>query len=104
VGRDFDEITRSANFNIVCAETEAGVEEKISWLEARMGEHVSEEKAAEQARLYHHASGTPEQVVTRLKEWEALGLAYAIIYFPDPAYDTSSLDLFAREVIPSLAE
>ena len=39
----------------------------------------------------------------RLEEWEALGLAYAIIYFPDPAYDTSSLDLFAREVIPALA-
>ncbi|HEX9863466.1 MAG TPA: LLM class F420-dependent oxidoreductase [Acidimicrobiia bacterium] len=103
VGRDFDEIVRSANFNIVCAETEAEVEDKIAWVESRMREHVSEEKAAEQARLYRHASGTPEQVITRLKEWEALGLAYAIVYFPDPAYDTSSLDLFAREVIPALA-
>ena len=102
VGRDFDEIVRSANFNIVCAETEAEVEEKIAWLESRMREHVSEEKAAEQTRLYRHASGTPEQVITRLEEWEALGLDYAIIYFPDPAYDTSSLDLFAREVIPAL--
>jgi alkanesulfonate monooxygenase SsuD/methylene tetrahydromethanopterin reductase-like flavin-dependent oxidoreductase (luciferase family) len=103
VGRDFDEIVRSANFNIVCAETEAEVEEKIAWVESRMRDHVSEEKAAEQARLYRHASGTPAQVITRLKEWEALGLAYAIIYFPDPAYDTGSLDLFAREVIPALA-
>jgi F420-dependent oxidoreductase-like protein len=103
VGRDFDEITRSANFNIVCADTEKGVEEKIQWVESRLREHVSEELAAEQARLYRHASGTPDQVVTYLKEWEALGLGYAIIYFPDPAYDLSSLDLFAREVIPALA-
>jgi alkanesulfonate monooxygenase SsuD/methylene tetrahydromethanopterin reductase-like flavin-dependent oxidoreductase (luciferase family) len=103
VGRDFDEIIRSANFNVVCAETEAEVEEKIAWVEARMREHVSDERAAEQARLYRHASGTPEQVIACLKEWEALGLDYAIVYFPDPAYDMSSLDLFADEVIPALS-
>ncbi|MDP9144534.1 MAG: LLM class F420-dependent oxidoreductase [Actinomycetota bacterium] len=103
IGRDFEEITRSANFNIVCAETEDGVEEKIARVESRMREHVPEEKAAEQARLYRHASGTPDQVVAYLKGWEALGLGYAIIYFPDPAYDLSSLELFAREVIPALA-
>lgn len=103
LGRDFDEITRSANFNIVCAATEDGVEEKIRWLESRLREHVSEELAAQQAKLYRHASGTPDQVIAYLKEWEALGLGYAIVYFPDPAYDLTSLDLFAREVIPALA-
>jgi hypothetical protein len=40
-------------------------------------------------------------VITSLKEWEALGLGYAIVYFPDAAYDLSSLELFAREVIPA---
>ena len=103
LGRDFDSITRSANFNIVCAETEDGVEEKIRWVESHLRAHVSDEQAVEQAKLYRHASGTPDQVVAYLKEWEALGLGYAIIYFPDPAYDLSSLELFAKEVIPALA-
>ncbi len=102
VGRDFDEITRSANFNIVCAATEAEVEEKIRSLESRLREHVSEEKAAETARQFVHASGTPEQVVEYLGQWRDLGLGYAIVYFPDLAYDPGSLDLFAREVIPAL--
>ena len=102
VGRDFDEVTRSANFNIVCAETESEVEDKIAQVETRIREHVSEGRAAEQAKLYRYASGTPEQIITYFKEWESLGLAYAIVYFPDPAYDLSSLDLFASEVIPAL--
>ncbi len=102
IGRDFDEITRSANFNIVCAETESEVEDRISWLETRMREHVSEEKAVEQAALYRHASGTPDQIVSRLGEWQALGLDCAIVYFPDTAFDTTGLELFAREVIPAL--
>lgn len=102
IGRDFDEITRSANFNIICAETEAEVEDKIAWLETRMREHVSEEKAVEQAALYRNASGTPDQIVSRLGEWQALGLDYAIVYFPDVAFDTSGMELFARVVIPAL--
>jgi F420-dependent oxidoreductase-like protein len=101
VGRDFEEITRSANFNIVCAGTEAEAKERIGAVQARMEKHVSPEKAEEQIRLYRHNSGTPEQVISSLKEWEALGLAYAIVYFPDAAYDLSSIDLFAREVIPA---
>ena len=103
VGRDFDEITRSANFNIVCAETEAEAEDKIRLVEDRMRRYVSDQRAAEQAKLYKYASGTPEQVASYLKNWEALGLDYAIVYFPDPAYDPTSLDLFASEVIPALA-
>jgi alkanesulfonate monooxygenase SsuD/methylene tetrahydromethanopterin reductase-like flavin-dependent oxidoreductase (luciferase family) len=101
LGRDFEEITRSANFNIVCAETEAEAKERIWDVQGRMERHVSPERAEEQVRLYRHNSGTPEQVIASLKEWEALGLAYAIVYFPDAAYDLSSIDLFAREVIPA---
>lgn len=102
VGRDFDEITRSANFNIVCADSEAEVADRIGAVRDRMEKHVATEKAEEQIRLYRHNSGTPEQVVDSLREWEKLGLAYAIVYFPDAAYDLSSLELFAREVIPAL--
>lgn len=103
VGRDFDEITRSANFNVVCADSEAEVADRIGAVRARFEKHVPPEKAEEQIRLYRHNSGTPEQVVDSLREWEKLGLAYAIVYFPDAAYDLSSLELFAREVIPELS-
>ncbi len=30
-------------------------------------------------------------------------MTYAIVYFPDPAYDMSSVELFAKEVIPALS-
>jgi len=103
VGRDFDEITRSANFNIVCAETEADAAKKIGDLESRVGRYVPEGRAAEFAKQFKYASGTPDQVINYLKEWEALGLGYAIVYFPDPAYDLTSLELFAREVMPAFA-
>ena len=62
---------------------------------------MSEEKARRSAKDYDMMSGTPDQVAERLKEWEEAGMTYAIVYFPDAAYDTSSLDLFAREVIPA---
>ena len=103
LGRDFDTITRSANFNIVCAETEAEVAGRIEELESRIGRHVPEDRAAEFAKQFKYASGTPEQIITYLKGWETLGLGYAIVYFPDPAYDLSGLELFARDVIPAFS-
>jgi F420-dependent oxidoreductase-like protein len=103
VGTAFDSIVRSSNFNIVCAETEAEVAERIHWVEARMSQYVPEERAARQARLYKSESGTPEQIVAGLSKWREQGLDYAIVYFPDAAYGGASLDLFAREVMPALA-
>jgi alkanesulfonate monooxygenase SsuD/methylene tetrahydromethanopterin reductase-like flavin-dependent oxidoreductase (luciferase family) len=46
--------------------------------------------------------GTPEQIIERLQELAALGMSYAIANFRDAAYDRSSIELFAREVIPAL--
>ncbi len=34
---------------------------------------------------------------------KARGPAYAIHYFPEAAYDRSGIELFEREVIPTLA-
>jgi F420-dependent oxidoreductase-like protein len=103
VGTDFDSIVRSSNFNIVCADSEAGVEEKKAWVYEHFKKYVSGERAQRAAKEYDRMSGTPDQVVARFKEWEQAGMTYAIVYFPDAAYDTSSLDLFAREVIPAFA-
>ena len=49
------------------------------------------------------ASGTPEQIVEKLKRMRELGCEYAILYFPEAAYDRSGIELFEREVIPALS-
>jgi F420-dependent oxidoreductase-like protein len=101
VGTDFDGITRSANFNVLCAETEAGVQEKKDWLFGHLHKYVSEDKAKRSAGLFDAKSGTPEQIVGWLKDYEAAGLGYAIIQFAELAYDRSGLELFAKEVVPA---
>lgn len=106
LGRDFSEITRSSNYNVVLGETEAEVADKLAAWKARLLPHLGEDRTAE---IIANASGpgglagTPEQVVERLKTMEGLGMTYAIGYFPDAAYDRSSLELFESQVIPELA-
>jgi alkanesulfonate monooxygenase SsuD/methylene tetrahydromethanopterin reductase-like flavin-dependent oxidoreductase (luciferase family) len=48
------------------------------------------------------ASGTPEQVVEKLKRMRDLGCEYAILYFPEAAYDRSGIELFEQKVIPAV--
>jgi F420-dependent oxidoreductase-like protein len=103
VGTDFGAITRSADFNILCARTEAEVEEKIQWLVNHMAKYVSQDRAERFGRAYRITSGTPEQVVAKLGEFGKAGLDYAIVNFADVAYDRESLELFAKEVIPALS-
>ncbi len=102
VGTDYMSIGRSTNFNIFCAATEAEVEEKIHWHQAQQAKHASEERATRFAETYRASSGTPEQIVANLKEWQGAGLSYAIINFADVAYDTTGVELFAEQVIPEL--
>jgi alkanesulfonate monooxygenase SsuD/methylene tetrahydromethanopterin reductase-like flavin-dependent oxidoreductase (luciferase family) len=103
VGTDFNAIVRSSDFNILCAETEAEVERKKTWYRDHLAKYVSEPAAARFAGLFDETSGTPEQVVARLKEFEAAGLGYAIVQFADIAYDRESVELFANEVIPAFS-
>jgi F420-dependent oxidoreductase-like protein len=102
VETDFDSIVRSSNFNVFCTETEDEAEDKIDWLKGQLKEYVSEEKAIRQAELSREMSGTPEQLVEKLKTWEGAGMSYAIINFADLAYDGAGLELFSREVMPAL--
>ena len=103
LGTDYAAITRSANFNVFCAESEAGVKDKVNWLVDHMSKYVAKDKAERYGQLYSERSGTPEQIVAWLKEYEAAGMTYAIVNFADVAYDRSSLELFAAEVIPALS-
>ncbi|GEL20181.1 LLM class F420-dependent oxidoreductase [Pseudonocardia asaccharolytica] len=104
VGTDFDAIVRSANYNVLIGHTAAEVEERLQRLKARLTPLVGERKAEGALGAFRGmpACGTVEQVVANLRELQRRGLAYAICYFPDAAYDRSSIELFEREVIGAL--
>lgn len=105
LGRDFDAITRSSNFNTIVGATEAEAADRLAAVIARLRPYVGDERAAaiEADYVSSPGFGTPEQVTERLAERARHGLGYAIHYFPEAAYDRSGLELFEREVIPALA-
>jgi F420-dependent oxidoreductase-like protein len=103
VGRDFADITRSANFNVVIGETEKDVADKLEWIDAHYRPLVPVEDADRSIKQFRSGmAGTPEQIAERLTELKNLGLGYAIGYFVDAAYDPASVDLFAERVVPEL--
>jgi len=106
VGTDYGAIVRSANFNAVVGTSEADVAERVERIRARqLG--VANAEAVEgmlsTITSPDSASGTPEQIVEKLQRMKALGCEYAILYFPEAAYDRSGIELFEREVIPALS-
>ena len=106
VGTDYDAIVRSANFNAVVGQSESEVQDRLARIRGRQVEKAPE--AAVDAMLANvaspdSASGTPEQIVERLRRLSDLGCEYAILYFPEAAYDRSGIELFEREVIPALS-
>jgi len=103
LGRDFDEITRSANFNVYIGTTEAEAQQRVEAHRERLSASIGAEKASEwfDGNLPNALVGTPEQIVERLTSFQELGLGYAIHYFAEAAYDHTGIDLFAQEVIPA---
>jgi F420-dependent oxidoreductase-like protein len=106
IGRDFGSIVRSANYNVVIADTEAEVQKRLDAIEARVTPYLGKERAAAFIAEYHSENalgvGTPQQIIERLSEMKRLGMGYFIHYFPEAAYDRSGMELFEREVIPAL--
>jgi alkanesulfonate monooxygenase SsuD/methylene tetrahydromethanopterin reductase-like flavin-dependent oxidoreductase (luciferase family) len=47
-------------------------------------------------------SGTPEQLIEKLRPWRDAGLGYGIFYFSEAAYDHSGFERLATEVLPNL--
>jgi F420-dependent oxidoreductase-like protein len=106
LGRDFGEITRSANYNVVIGASERDVKDKLDWITAHYTRYVSDaDELARTDKLFRNGPlvGTPEQIVERLRAVEKLGMSYAIGYFVDAAVDPQSIELFADQVIPELA-
>jgi F420-dependent oxidoreductase-like protein len=103
VGSDFDAIVRSANYNVIIGSSPADVQSRLDWYADHVGRYLPSAAArARQQLASGPLVGTPEQIVGRLREMEKLGMTYAICYFADAAYDPSSVELFAREVVPAL--
>ncbi|MCJ1675031.1 MULTISPECIES: LLM class F420-dependent oxidoreductase [unclassified Rathayibacter] len=107
LGTDYSAITRSSNYNVMIAETEAEVEKGLQRLEQRVTPALGAEAAAAFVAEYRSpdalAVGTPAQIVDRLGDMRDRGMDYAITYFPDAAYDRSGLELFERDVVPHLS-
>ena len=103
LGRDFAQITRSANYNVVIGATQADVDDRLAWIHDHYRRTVPA-KADEVLEQFRTGPlvGTPEQIVDKLRELDGLGLAYAITYFAEAAYDRTGIELFEREVVPAL--
>lgn len=106
VGTDYDAIVRSANFNAVIGESESDVDDRIARLREKQVA-VADEKAVDSmlamAKSPDSLGCTPEQAVERLTRMRDLGCRYAILYFPEAAYDRSGIELFEQKVIPELS-
>lgn len=103
LGRDFDSITRSANYNVVIGATESDVEDRLTWIADRARRLVPDRaEGVEKEWRNGQLVGTPGQIVDRLRHLEGLGMTYAIAYFAEAAYDRSGIELFEREVVPAL--
>ena len=105
LGRDFGEITRSANYNVVIGRDQAEVDARLAWIEDHY-RRVLPHRADEQVESWRNGPlvGTPEQIVAKLTELRDLGMTYAITYFAEAAYDRSGIELFECEVIPVLRQ
>jgi hypothetical protein len=106
VGTDYLAFVRSANLNAVIGESEADVTARVERLRARQAAKAN--PAAVDGMLStvtspDSASGTPEQATEALARLRDLGCEYAILNFPEAAYDRTSIELFEREVIPALS-
>ena len=104
LGRDFAEITRSSNYNVVIGATEREVTQRLDWIEEHYRQ-VLPGQAERQRKSFESGPcvGTPEQVVEALRAAEQMGMTYPITYFAEAAYDRSGIELFEREVVPALA-
>jgi F420-dependent oxidoreductase-like protein len=105
VGREYGEITRSANYNVVIGSSEAEVRDRLAWIHDHYAPLVPADRLATLDEQFASGPlvGTPEQIVVALRALQEAGMTYAITYFADAAYDSASVELFAREVVPALA-
>lgn len=97
IGRDHKTILRSHFTFALIGETQAKVD-------AMVAEHASRAKLSPQdwlARRAHAPVGTPEQVIEKLRPYQALGVDYLVPVFPFGT-ERESARLFGERVIPAM--
>ncbi len=94
LGRNYDEITRSTGITVFFVDPGDDPEKATG---AVRGSTTYEQYARD------NYVGTPEQIIERIKQLEALGIDYVITSFPRVAYDQTMLRRFASEVMPAFA-
>jgi F420-dependent oxidoreductase-like protein len=100
VGRDFEDITRSLSIVAICAPTETEALQRFDEVVGRRRSLVSDQdRLDEYLAEARRCSGPPDKIIEELRPYVAEGVGYVLIRFPDAAYDTSGVELFAREVI-----
>jgi alkanesulfonate monooxygenase SsuD/methylene tetrahydromethanopterin reductase-like flavin-dependent oxidoreductase (luciferase family) len=93
LGRNYDEITKSTNMNIVLLEDDTNLEATTEQVRKTYGWTMEQ--------LHQNAVvGTSDQVAARVQAAVDAGADYFITYFPRVAYDHSAMQRFAREVMP----
>jgi F420-dependent oxidoreductase-like protein len=104
VGRDFDSIVRTTDYNVVIGETEKDVQDKLGWIRSHYSRLVPPDVAERTYRQYADGflTGTPEQLAEKLSSMRKQGLSYAITSFPEATYDRSGIELFVKQVVPAL--
>ncbi|AKT52942.1 LLM class F420-dependent oxidoreductase [Arsenicicoccus sp. oral taxon 190] len=102
LGRPYDEIVRSANYNVVVGRDDAEVRERLDRYRDQMlraGVPADRADRMREDQAGQPLVGTPEQINETLDRLERLGMTYAITYFAEAAYDRSGIELFEREVV-----
>ncbi len=105
IGRDFDSIVRTADYNVFIAETESELEDRFAfYAETLRKAGVSETRIERNVDAMRRgpAVGTPEQIIEVFRGLERQGLAYAITNFFEAAHDRSGIELFEQTVVPEL--
>lgn len=104
VGTEYAAITRSANYNVAIGSNQAEVDDRKAWILDHYSKILGVDRTREAVAQYSSGAciGTPGQIVEKLTEMRKLGMSYAIVNFPELAYDTSGQELFENEVIPAL--
>jgi F420-dependent oxidoreductase-like protein len=107
VGRNFEEIVRSADYDVVIGHDEGEIEDRMAQIRDHMVRGgISEARADRRMRDFRSSPlvGTPEQLVERLRSLEKAGMTYAITNFAEAAYDTTGIAMFERDVMPELVD
>lgn len=101
IGRDASGITMSSSLNVIIGKDEGEVAAKRAVLQERFATVVSDAERTMDRWFgsVQAAVGTPAQLIEQIGSYRDAGCGYLILNFPDSAFDPSSMDQFASEVM-----